>query len=243
MAGAAMTPGAHIEVLVRGEWIAVEVTHVPLEAGHSYIGRTRAGFKLSWPTDAEMRAGVGATIAERVELREANERVAAIDAIGRRVAGIQNDRIMALEGQLDEARKLVAGLEGRCAGLEMRALLAEEEREEWRVTYGALAMAVEMQDGDLAAALDRAAQFDMAATGKDADARRYRDMAEQAYTIGRRDGMAVAAHRSELVRDVIEAARAYANPALHGDAYMAAGRALEKALDVLIEAERAKEGA
>jgi hypothetical protein len=195
MAGAAMTPGAHIEVLVRGEWIAVEVTHVPTEDAAAYLGRCRDGKQLAWTPDAEMRAGVGATIAERVEPYRPRE------------ADV-------LREQLDDAVDVIAWLEGRCAGLEMRAMLAEDER-------------VAALHGE---ALSVAAF------------QRLLSRAELHYKAGRRDGMAVAAHKGELVRDVVEAAKAYANPALHGDAYMAAGRALEKALDVLIASERAKEG-
>lgn len=187
-----MTPGAHIEVLVRGEWIAVEVTHVPTEDAAAYLGRCRDGKQLAWTADAEMRAGVGASVAERVELHrpseidalreqlaEADARTAAIDALGRRVAELQNAAIVKLEDRLADAQRVIASVESLASlamhfGAELckRLESSQEMREVWRNIAGAGFEANEM------------------------------------YVIGRRDGLRLGEHRDALVRDVLRAAEA-----------------------------------
>ena len=130
------------------------------------------------------------------------------------------DYAIGLEEKLVDSERRIAHLEGALAGWQRRALEAEQERDEWARRWEGMRT-----------------RGDRAYRSVDLITDRLERERAQAYASGRRDALAVAQHRSELERDVIEAAKKW-NGAHPDD--RSAVDALEHAVRVLVDAERAK---
>jgi len=214
-----MIPGKRYEVRLSGmsQWLTVMCERATETL---WTGRDDTGRMVSVRADDEVRELPGVSGAEPLAFVDAHSIGFDDDASGDNLNFDPELQYALLQWA---ARKTDAMLRDRESQLELAMHWGAEACAEWERRWRGM-----RERGDRAyRELDRQIE-------------RIDERVTAAYAAGRRDALAVAEHRSLIERDVIEAAKEWA--LAMGRDFDEAEEVLNHAVDVLIEAERAKEG-